>query len=139
MEQGYIHSFAVCLNCSLFSNQVTDIDPYLLYFCLLLIPLGASWKERDVCLLHVGMPGRRDVIQRECLFDSINLGLPGRPLALRLLNLVLYARRAGFWIGSLVRCPNHLILCAGYNDGYSLFSDLAVVDHVSCGLVDRFP
>ena len=32
--------------------------PYLLYFCLPLIPLGASREERDVCLLHVGMPGQ---------------------------------------------------------------------------------
>ena len=28
------------------------------YFCLLLIPLGASWEERDICLLHVRMPGQ---------------------------------------------------------------------------------
>ena len=30
----------------------------LLYFCLPLIPLGALREERDVCLLHVGMPGQ---------------------------------------------------------------------------------
>ena len=28
------------------------------YFCLPLIPLGVSRDERDVCLLHVGMPGQ---------------------------------------------------------------------------------
>ena len=38
-------------------------------------------------------------------------GFRGRPLALRPLNLVLYACWAGWWIGSLVRCPNHLTLC----------------------------
>ena len=48
--------------------------------------------------------------------DSVSLTLLiqvfwGRPLALRPLNLVLYVRWAGCWIGSLVRCPNHLILC----------------------------
>ena len=48
--------------------------------------------------------------------DSVSLTpliqvLQGRPLALRPLNLVLYARWAGCWIGSLVRCPNRLILC----------------------------
>ena len=26
------------------------------YFCLPLMPLGASWGEKDVFLLHVGMP-----------------------------------------------------------------------------------
>ena len=30
----------------------------LFYFCLPLIPLGALREERDVCLLHVGMPGQ---------------------------------------------------------------------------------
>ena len=30
----------------------------LLYFCLPLKPLEASREERDVCLLHVGMPGQ---------------------------------------------------------------------------------
>ena len=30
----------------------------LLYFCLPLIPLGTSGKEKDVCLLRVGMPGQ---------------------------------------------------------------------------------
>ena len=29
---------------------------YLLYFCLPPIPFGASREERDVSLLHVGMP-----------------------------------------------------------------------------------
>ena len=33
-----------------------------------------------------------------------------RPLALRPLNLVLYARWAGWCGGSRVRCPNHLVL-----------------------------
>ena len=48
--------------------------------------------------------------------DSVSLTLliqvfRGRPLALWSPNLVLYAPSAGCWIGSLVRCPNHLILC----------------------------
>ena len=48
--------------------------------------------------------------------DSVSLTpliqvFQGRPLALWPLNLVLYARWAGCWIGSFVRCPNHLILC----------------------------
>ena len=48
--------------------------------------------------------------------DSVSLTpliqvFQGHPFALRPLNLVLYARWAGCWIGSLVRCPNHLILC----------------------------
>ena len=49
----------------------------LLYFCLPLIPLGTSREGRDVCLLHAGCLGRRDVVQRRCLFDSVNPGLPG--------------------------------------------------------------
>ena len=35
----------------------------------------------------------------------------GRPLALRPPNLVFYASWARWWTGSLVRCPNHFILC----------------------------
>ena len=50
---------------------------FTFYFCLPLIPLGASLKERDVCLLRVGMPGQRDIVQRYCLFDSVNPGFPG--------------------------------------------------------------
>ena len=38
------------------------------YFCLPLIPLGASWEERDVCLLHVGMPG-----QEGCCTEIVSL------------------------------------------------------------------
>ena len=36
------------------------------YFCLPLIPLGVSRDERDVCLLHVGMPGQERCCTR-CL------------------------------------------------------------------------
>ena len=40
----------------------------LLYFCLLLIPLGVSREERDVCLLHVRMPG-----QEGCYTEIVSL------------------------------------------------------------------
>ena len=40
----------------------------ILYFCLPLIPLGASREERDVCLLHVGMPG-----QEGCYTEIVSL------------------------------------------------------------------
>ena len=40
----------------------------LLYLCLPLIPLGASLEERDVCLLHVGMPG-----QEGCYTEIVSL------------------------------------------------------------------
>ena len=41
--------------------------PYF-FFCLPLIPLGASREERDVCLLHVGMPG-----QEGCYTEIVSL------------------------------------------------------------------
>ena len=49
----------------------------LLSFCLPLIPLGVWREERDVCLLHVGMPGQEGCYTEKCLFDSVNPGLPG--------------------------------------------------------------
>ena len=36
--------------------------------CPPLIPLGASREERDVCLLHVGMPG-----QEGCCTEIVSL------------------------------------------------------------------
>ena len=42
----------------------------LFYFCLLLMPLGVSLVERDVCLLHVGMPG-----QEGCYTETVSLWL----------------------------------------------------------------
>ena len=38
------------------------------HFCLPLIPLGASREERDVRLLHVGMPG-----QEGCCTEIVSL------------------------------------------------------------------
>ena len=40
------------------------------YFCLPLIPLWASPEEKDICLLHVGMPG-----QEECYTEIVSLWL----------------------------------------------------------------
>ena len=76
---------------------------FLLYFCLPLIPLGASREERDVCLLHVGMPGKGGgegvgwgeggLLYRDSVsFTTLIQVFWGRPLALRPQNLVLYAR-----------------------------------------------
>ena len=39
-------------------SELPKLPQTLLYFCLPLIPLGASWEERDIFLLHVGMPGQ---------------------------------------------------------------------------------
>ena len=61
----------------------------LLYFCLPLLPLGASLEERDVCLLHwAGGMLYRDSVSLTPLVQVFR----GRPLALRPLNLVLSAR-----------------------------------------------
>ena len=51
-------------------NSFLSRDVYLLYFyfCIPVIPLGASREERDVCLLHVGMPG-----QEGCYTDIVSL------------------------------------------------------------------
>ena len=49
----------------------------LLYFCLPLIPLGASWVERDVCLLHVRMPEQEEMLYRDSVSLTVNPGLPG--------------------------------------------------------------
>ena len=86
-----------------------------LYFTLLLstvyTTLGVAGRKRRLSA------ARRNAWAGGMLYrDSVSLTpliqvFRGRSLALRPLNLVLYERWAGCWIGSLVRCPNHLILC----------------------------
>ena len=96
------------------NKKIIDIIEYT-HFTLLLSTAYTTWdvagRKRRLSA------ARRNAWAGGMLYrDSVSLTpliqvFRGRPLALRPLNLVLYARWVGCWIGSLVRCPNHLILC----------------------------
>ena len=52
----------------------------LTYFTLLLSTAYTTWgvaEERDVCLLHVGMPGQEGCCTGIVSLDSVNPGVPG--------------------------------------------------------------
>ena len=115
----------------------------VLYFCLPLISLGASRDERDVCLLHAGILGRRDVVQRSCLFNSVNPGLPGASSCFAATESCVVCRLSWvvYWQSCEMSKPFDPLLLNMMADALCSyhFSNFGVRNHVSSGLVDSFP
>ena len=120
-----------------------SVIPYftLLYFFLPLVLVGVA--GRHSCLSAARrVAWRRDIpwVLRVSATESLHRFL-GLPLALQPEYLVLYARRAGWFMGIHVMCPNHLICCCLMccRTGFApTMSRITIFDFVPPGLVYCF-
>ena len=105
------------------------------YFCLAFIPLGASREERDVCLLHVGMPGQEGCCTKIDLPGAFSCFVAIESCVACTLTWVVY------WQSCKMSKPFDPLLLNIMMDALCSyhFSDLGVGNHVSSGLVDSFP
>ena len=64
---------------TLYCRAPGSVATYLLYFCLPLIPLGASREERDILSAAHQNAWAGGMLYRDSVSDSINPGLPETP------------------------------------------------------------
>ena len=113
---------------------------FTFYFFLPLVPIGVAGGHS--CLSAARrVPGEGTSLEFKGVCHGVAPSFLGLPLALQPEYLVLYARRAGWFIGIRVMCPNHLTCCClvccrtGFcscHVSYHLISDFVTLGLVYC-------
>ena len=124
--------------------ELSAMMAYFTFTCVYrLYHFGLRGKmEMFVCCTSECL-GRRDVVQKQCLFDSVNPGLPGASSCFSATESCVICTLS--WVLDWQSCevsktfdPLLLDMTLDALCSYH-FSDLGVGDHVSSGLVDSFP